>query len=66
MKLSCRFDKDYIAIFSNIGSENENAFYLLMTCHKSQKGGFGHGISVNQCKKSLKRKNKAYYYKELN
>jgi len=66
MKFTCRFDKDYIALFSNINSVCENAFYLLMTCHKSKKGGFDHGITVEKCQKLLKRKNKAYYYQELN
>ena len=65
MKFTCRFNKDYIALFSNINSTCENAFYLLMTYHKSRKGGFGHGISVEQCRKLLKRKNKDLYYKEL-
>jgi len=66
MKFTCRFDKDYIALFSNINSISENAFYLLMTYHKSRKSGFDHGITVEKCNKLLKRKNRAYYYQELN
>lgn len=62
MKIECGFNKNMKALFSNIGNTDKNSFYLLMTYHKSKKGGFGTEISVEQCNKTLKRKNKQYYY----
>ncbi len=44
MKIKIPFKKDYIALFSNIGNENEKDFYLLMVYHKSMKGGFDEPI----------------------
>ena len=65
MKIECRFGGDMRALFSNVGSANPCSFYLVMTFHKSRKGGFGTEISVEQCKRLLKRKNKNYTYKEI-
>jgi hypothetical protein len=49
-------------LFSNIGNENPNEFYLLMTYHKSKKGGFDYPVTVEQCQKALKKK--GYIYNE--
>lgn len=65
MKIECNFNKDMRALFSNVNSEDKNSFYLLMTYHKSRKGGFNAEISIEQCQKLLKRKNKKYYYAEV-
>lgn len=62
MKIACNFDKNMKALYSNVNSNDKNAFYLLMTYHKNKKGGFGTEISVEQCNKMLKRKNKQFYY----
>lgn len=64
MKIECKFDVDYVALFSNVGSIKENEFFLLMTYHKSKKGGFGKFISVGDCKRLLRKKNKNYVYRE--
>jgi len=61
VKIVCNFNKDFRALFSNIGNSDKNAFSLLMTYHKSQKGGFGTEISVEQCNELLKRENKQFY-----
>jgi len=50
-------------LFSNIGVK-ENEFYLLMTFHKSKKGGFYYPVTVEDCKKALRRYNKSYVYVE--
>ena len=65
MKLKGGFHKNFIAIFSNIGNEDQNAFYLLMVTHKNGKGGFNEPITIGECKKILRRKNKDYYYQEV-
>jgi hypothetical protein len=64
-KFQQRYDRNaYIALFSNVGCENKNHFYLLMTYHCSRKGGFGHGISVEKCKELVKKENPNYKYVE--
>ena len=64
MKIECNFNKDMRALFSNVNNKDKNSFYLLMTYHKSRKGGFGTEVSIEQCNKMLRRKNKQYYYGE--
>jgi len=66
MKLQLPLRKDgIILLFSNIGSKTANHFYLLMTFHRSLNGGFGYPVTVEQCKKALKNKNKNYKYVEV-
>jgi hypothetical protein len=65
MKLLIEFKKDYLALFSNINNIDKNSFYLLMTCHKSKKGGFGEPISENTCDLVLKKYNPEYYYRDI-
>lgn len=60
MKLKCKFNRDYVALFSNVGSKKEDEFYLLMTFHKSKKGGFDHGITVEECQRLLRRRGYKY------
>jgi len=48
-------------LFSNVGSENPLEFYLLMTFHKSKKGGFDYPVSVQECIEALAKK--GYVYK---
>lgn len=50
-------------LFSNISSKNENEFYLLMTYHKSHKGGFDYPVTIGDCKTALTKK--GYVYKEI-
>ena len=50
-------------LFSNVGVK-EHEFYLLMTFHKSKKGGFHYPVTVEDCKKALKRKCRSYVYVE--
>lgn len=59
----CR-EKHY-AFFSNVGNEDPNQFYLLLTCHKSEEGGFGTSISIEKCKRLVKRENKNYYFQDV-
>lgn len=47
-------------LFSNIGMENSNCFYLLMTFHKSKKGGFDYPVTITDCKKALAKKDYTY------
>jgi len=47
-------------LFSNIGTKNEDEFYLLMAYHKSRKGGFGYKPSIERCKKVLAAKGYKY------
>jgi len=47
-------------LFSNIDSPDSDSFYLLMTFHKSKKGGFYYPVTVEECKKALKRKGFAF------
>jgi hypothetical protein len=48
-------------LFSNIDSPNPESFYLLMTFHKSKKGGFDYPVTVDQCKEALKKKKLKYF-----
>jgi hypothetical protein len=50
-------------LFSNINSKNSDEFYLLMTFHKSMKGGFEYPVTAEQCTKALAKK--GLKYKEL-
>ena len=52
-------------LFSNVGRSRKNEFYLLMTYHKSKKGGFNYPVTIEQCKKALKRKSHEYKYVEI-
>ncbi|MEK7499111.1 MAG: hypothetical protein AAB649_00705 [Patescibacteria group bacterium] len=56
---------EYKLLFSNIGQENPNEFYLLMIFHKSRKGGFSADVTVSECQKALKRKNRNYVLGKL-
>lgn len=49
-------------LFLNVGNENPNEFYLLMTFHKSKKGGFDYPATTEECIKALAKK--GYTYKE--
>lgn len=49
-------------LFSNIGLDNENSFYLLMTFHKSKKGGFNYPVTVEECREALSKN--GYVYRE--
>ena len=49
-------------LFSNVNSKKKDEFYLLMTFHKSKKGGFDYPVTVEECKKALEKK--GYFYKE--
>jgi len=51
-------------LFSNINSENKNEFYLLMTFHKSKKGGFDYPVTIEECKKALSKKGYSYIERE--
>jgi len=51
-------------LFSNEGLKKKNEFYLLMTFHKSRKGGFDYPVTVEDCQKALRRKCKSYVYVE--
>lgn len=64
MKLTLKYKKDFLALFSNLGMEDENTFYVLATFHKSRKGGFGEGITVAQADKTLKKHNPNYKFLE--
>jgi len=50
-------------LFSNIDSPSPEHFYLLMTFHKSRKGGFDYPVTVNECKEALKKKKLKYFEK---
>jgi hypothetical protein len=47
-------------LFSNIGNSNPKEFYLLMTFHKSRKGGFDYPVTIEQCEKALKKEGFIY------
>ncbi|MBW2006140.1 MAG: hypothetical protein JRI72_16365 [Deltaproteobacteria bacterium] len=47
-------------LFSNIGNENKREFYLLMTFHKSRRGGFDYPVTIEECKKALAKKGYCY------
>jgi len=47
-------------LFSNVGSKKENEFYLLMTFHKSKKGGFDYPVTVEECQKALAKEGYVY------
>jgi len=49
-------------LFSNVGNKNQNEFYLLMTFHKSKRGGFDYSATTEECMKALEKK--GYIYKE--
>lgn len=55
-------DRTQRLLFSNIGTDNPDEFCLLMTFHKSKKGGFDYPTTVEECKKALSKK--GYTYKE--
>jgi len=65
MKITLKWktDKEMRALFSNIGEENSNCFYLVAVFHKSEKGGFGREISVRECQEILKKHNPAFIFK---
>jgi len=53
----------HLALFSNNNRENPNEFYLLMTFHKSRKGGFDAvDFTVEDAEKLLKKHNENYVY----
>ena len=52
----------YKLLFSNIGQKNPNEFCLLMVFHKSRKGGFDEPVSIDECQKALRRKNRNFVY----
>jgi len=56
---------DQRLLFSNIDSPDPNSFYLLMTFHKSKKGGFDYPVTIEECKKALKKKGLKYLEKEV-
>ena len=48
-------------LFTNTYRGNkENEFYLLMTFHKSLKGGFDYPVTVEECRKALAKKKCVY------
>ena len=61
MKLKLRFNKNFFALFSNIGKP-DNEFYLLAVFHKSKKGGFNADISRDFAQKILTKHNPLYRY----
>lgn len=58
-KPKCRFGRGgaYIAVFSNVGSLDPNAVYLLATRH-CRGGDLFVNVTIKQCKDMLKRYNK--------
>jgi len=62
LELSIPGNSSQKLLFSNINSSNSNHFYLLMTYHKSRKGGFSYPVTTDECNKALKRENKNYLY----
>jgi len=52
-------------LFSNIDSKSDNHFYLLMTFHKSRKGGFSNPVSIDDCRLALRRYGKQYIYQDV-
>jgi hypothetical protein len=53
-------EKDMRLLFSNVGTENEKMFYLLMVYHKSMKGGFGYPVTKQECVDVLAKKGYIY------
>jgi len=47
-------------LFSNVSSPDSKKYYLLMTFHKSRKGGFDYPVTAEECKEALKRKGLEY------
>lgn len=67
-KPKIRFGKggQYTAIFSNIGHEDKNSFYLLTVfISKSKNPVEEHLLSKDKCNELLKRENENYKYKEI-
>ena len=67
-KLNIRFGKggQYTALFSNIGHEDPNAFYLLSVyISKSMNPTEDVELLVKDCQRLLKTENDNYYYNEL-
>lgn len=60
IELKWKSDKDMRALFSNIGTDDNNSFLLLIVYHKSKKGGFSRDISIEECNQILKKENLAY------
>lgn len=49
-------------LFSNIGMKNPKVFYLLMTFHKSRKGGFNYSVTIGECELALNKVKKGYIF----